>query len=98
MRRLCSCAIAVLLVMLACSCCTKKEYTIGAVETSWPDSAEFSTLETGQGRFSVHDSNEKNVLVLVDHQTGVQYLVTLTGTCPLLDAGGSPLLVLEAGE
>lgn len=38
--------------------------------------------------------------VLVDHETGVQYVVGNTAhtVCPLLDADGTPLLVAEAGE
>lgn len=71
---------------------------IRAEESTWPDSAEFSHLMTGQTRFSTHESGEKNILVLVDHSTGVQYLVTATGACPLLDVDGSPLRVLEAGD
>ena len=100
MRRLCSCAIAVLLVMLACSCDLKDERVISAGESTWPDSAEFSTLESGQDRFSVHCTNLGKWRVLVDHETGVQYIVsnTVNAVCPLLDADGSPLLVLEAGE
>lgn len=100
MRQVCLCVVAALLTMLACSCCSKKEYTIGANETSWPDSAEFSTLESGQGRFSVHCTNLGKWRVLVDHETGVQYIVsnTVNAVCPLLDADGSPLLVAETGE
>lgn len=65
----------------------------------WPVSAEFSTLETGQSRFSSHDTGLGSWRVIVDHETGVQYLYGYKcGTCPLLDADGTPLLVLEAGE
>lgn len=71
-------------------------YVISATDSGWPDSAEFSQLMTGQTRFSTHESGEKNILVLVDHLTGIQYLVTATGACPLLDVDGSPLRVLEA--
>lgn len=74
------------------------EHVISADDGGWPDSAEFSQLLTGQARFSTHESGEKNILVLVDHQTGVQYLVTATGACPLLDVDGSPLRVLEASD
>lgn len=73
-------------------------HEIRAEESTWPESAEFSELMTGQTRFSTHESGEKNIIVLVDHQTGVQYLVTSTGACPLLDVDGSPLRVLEAGD
>ena len=65
----------------------------------WPASAEFSTLETGQGRFSAHDTNLDYWGVIVDHRTGVQYLCRYKyGVTPLLDVDGTPLLVLEAGE
>ena len=56
-------------------------------EPTWPDSTEFSTI-VGKWR------------VLVDHETGVQYIVSNTANtiCPLLDSNGSPLLVAEAGS
>lgn len=67
----------------------------------WPESAEFSTLETGQERFSMHDTNLGSCDVIVDHETGVEYLVWRGsykgGITPLLDADGSPMLVSEAG-
>ena len=69
----------------------------------WPESAEFEQIATGADRWSVHDTGEYTTItgrmhVVVDHRTGVQYLVTTSGVCPLLDADGTPLLVLEAGE
>lgn len=69
-------------------------------ESTWPESAEFSTLETGQDRFSLRDTNLGGWSVLVDHETGVQYVVgnTVHTVCPLLNADGTPLLVAEAGE
>lgn len=70
-----------------------------AEAAAWPESAEFSTLETGQERFSTHDTNLAYWEVVVDHETGAQYLYRYRyGLCPLLDADGSPLLVAEAGE
>ena len=65
---------------------------------TWGESAEFSQLMTGQERFSVHSTNMAGAVVYVDHETGVQYLGTEVGVCPLLDADGAPLLVAEAGE
>ena len=85
-------------VAVVASALVECTYEIRADESSWPDSAEFSQLLTGQARFSTHESGERNILVLVDHQTGVQYLVTSTGTCPLLDVDGSPLRVMEATD
>lgn len=65
----------------------------------WPEGAEFSTLESGQARFSSHScGDDLGGVVVVDHLTGVQYLMSGTGMCPLLDADGSPLLVAEAGD
>ena len=68
--------------------------------STWPESDEFAHIETGAERFSTHDTNLNGWSVLVDHETGVQYVVGNTAhtVCPLLDADGSPLLVLEAGE
>ena len=71
----------------------------GEPESTWPESTEFSTLETGQDRFSAHDTNLKYWRILVDHRTGAQYLYRYKyGVTPLLDADGTPLLVAEAGE
>ena len=85
-----------LLVLALTGCAT--ETRVNQVLNGWPESAEFSQLEGGQTRFSSHDGGIEGLAVVVDHQTGVQYLVTSSGACPLLDADGTPLLVLEAGE
>lgn len=66
--------------------------------STWGESAEFSQLATGQERFSEHETNVAGTWVLVDHETGAQYVVTGDGVCPLLDVDGTPLLVAEAGE
>ena len=66
--------------------------------SAWCDSVEFAQLATGQERFSEHETNVAGTWVLVDHETGAQYVVTGDGVCPLLDADGTPLLVAEAGE
>lgn len=68
------------------------------LHSTWPESAEFSQLVSGQERFSEHATNADGLTVAVDHRTGVQYLVTATGTCPLLDVDGSPLRVMEASD
>ena len=74
----------------------------GAEAAAWPESAEFSTLESGQDRWSWHEVGGPGIrawFVVVDHETGAQYLYAAgSGLCPLLDADGSPLLVAEAGE
>ena len=85
------------LLVLALTGCSAK-MRINQVLNGWPESAEFSQLEGGQTRFSSHDGGIEGLAVVVDHQTGVQYLVTAAGACPLLDVDGTPLLVLEAGE
>lgn len=69
-----------------------------SLHSTWPESAEFSQLMGGQERFSEHATNADGLTVVVDHQTGVQYLVTATGACPLLDVDGSPLRVMEASD
>lgn len=95
----CACLVVWAVVMaLALAGCEK---TIRAVPDAngWPESAEFSTLDTGQTRFSSHScGDDLGGVVIVDHLTGVQYLMSGTGLCPLLDVDGSPLLVAEAGE
>ena len=85
------------LLMLALTGCAT-ETRVNQVLNGWPESAEFSQLEGGQTRFSSHDGGIGGLSVVVDHRTGVQYLVTATGACPLLDVDGTPLLVAEAGE
>ena len=75
-------------------------HEISATDGGWPESAEFSELLTGQTRFSMHDTNLDGWRVLVDHRTGVQYIVgnDVRTVCPLLDVDGSPLRVLEASD
>lgn len=88
-------AVALVLVMalLGMAGCSTRD------APTWPESAEFSTLETGQERFSTHGTNLEYWDVIVDHRTGVQYLYRYKyGITPLLDANGAPLRVLEAGE
>lgn len=75
----------------------------GEQEPAWPESTEFSTVETGAERFSWHDTGRFGWKVVVDHETGVQYLACMeyrygAAVCPLLDADGTPLLVAEAGD
>lgn len=84
-------AVAMALALAGCSA--------EAPEPTWPESTELSELESGQDRFSTHDTNLAYWEVVVDHRTGVQYLYRYKyGLCPLLDADGSPLLVAEAGQ
>lgn len=98
-------ALWALVMALALAGCSRPGPT---VETTYPESAEFSQLESGQGRFGMSDTNLGSCFVIVDRSTGVQYLLygegqgygstswSYTGLCPLLDADGRPLLVGEA--
>lgn len=69
-----------------------------SLHSTWPESAEFSQLMTGQERFSEHATNIDGLTVVVDHETGVQYLCDEDGMTALLDVDGSPLRVLEASD
>lgn len=83
---------AMILALVGCS--------VAEQEPAWPESDEFKHIETGADRFSVHNTNLGKWRVLVDHETGVQYIVgnTVHTVCPLLAADGTPLLVAESGE
>lgn len=65
------------------------------VDNTWGESAEFTQLETGQDRFSLHNTNVKDFPVIVDHSTGIMYM---RGVGVLVDENGKPLRVLEVGE
>ena len=99
-------AVAMALALAGCSAgeqgSTWPESAEVEPESTWPESAEFSELESGQGRWSWHDTDDPYLGVVVDHSTGVEYLLyddgQSAGLCPLLDADGAPLLVAEAGE
>lgn len=69
-----------------------------SLHSTWPESAEFSTLATGQERFSEHATNVDGLTVVVDHATGAQYLADGHGMTALLSADGAPMLVAEAGS
>ena len=45
-----------------------------SLHSTWPESVEFSQIMTGQERFSEHATNVDGLTVVVDHETGVQYL------------------------
>lgn len=67
-----------------------------SLHSTWPESAEFSQLMGGQERFSEHATNIDDLTVVVDHETGVQYLTDGDGMTALLDVDGTPLRVKEA--
>ena len=66
------------------------------LRNTWGESAEFSQLMGGQERFSEHATNVDGLTVIVDHETGVQYLCDGDGMTALLDVDGTPLRVREA--
>lgn len=68
------------------------------LHSTWPESAEFSQLMGGQERFSEHTTNVDGLVVVVDHETGVQYLADGHGMTALLDVDGTPLRVREASD
>ena len=78
---------------IICSC-----LGVGDLHSTWPESAEFSQLMTGQERFSEHATNVDGLIVVVDHETGVQYLADGDGMTALLDADGTPLRVKEGTD
>lgn len=81
--------LAVALVICACLCGCEAEQT------------EFTTTEYGVERFERHVASSKvanGVCVIVDRETGVEYLETSAGICPLYEADGSLMLVGEANR
>lgn len=68
------------------------------LHNTWGDSVEFSSLMTGQERFSEHETNIGGVTIVVDHETGNQYLCTPEGVTGLTDVDGTPLRVWEATD
>ena len=77
-------------------------YTLAT--STWPESAEFSQLYTGQDRFSVHKTNIQDIdfslYVVVDHSNGTDYLMwkgyNKGGICQMMDTDGTASVVLEA--
>lgn len=65
-------------------------------ENTWAESAEFYQLESGQDRFSEHTTNIWDTIVIVDHDTGIQYLSNEHGMTVLLEEDGTPKRVAEA--
>ena len=93
--------VALVLAVIAALACVALAGCVSAeARSNWGESAEFVQLMTGQERFSTHSTNIPGWFVLVDHETGAQYLFRRSGggACPLLDVDGTPLLVSEAGE
>lgn len=70
----------------------------GDLHNTWGDSVEFRQLMSGGERFSEHATNVDGITVVVDHETGNQYLCTPDGVTGLLDVDGTPLRVKEATD
>lgn len=70
----------------------------GDLHNTWGDSVEFRQLMSGGERFSEHATNVDGITVVVDHETGNQYLCTPEGVTGLLDVDGTPLRVKEATD
>ena len=87
--------ITIVLLVMGCVC---HLLGVGDLHSTWPESAEFSQLMTGQERFSEHATNVDGLVVVVDHETGIQYLTDGHGMTALLDADGTPLRVREASD
>lgn len=66
------------------------------LENTWAASAEFYQLESGQDRFSKHATNIGGMYVIVDHDTGIQYLSNENGMTVLLEEDGTPKRIIEA--
>ena len=64
-------------------------------DNTWGESAEFTQLESGQDRFSLHNSNIADNPIIVDHSTGILYMKHVG---VLVDENDKPLRVLEVGE
>ena len=88
--------IALVLALVAAAVLFHRDDLGRDLHSTWPESAEFSQLMTGQERFSEHATNVDGLTVVVDHETGVQYLADGHGMTALLDVDGAPLRVKEA--
>lgn len=108
-------ALIVLLAILIVLCNADKLQ--GTSDTSddlthgWPASTEYDelpTLESGAQRWSMHETLidlgvDRTAYALVDHQTGVMYLMVTTANggvsvSPILESDGTPCVIAEAGE
>lgn len=87
-----SVAVVLILVTTLVSGCKDNELSL---------ESSFRSIDTTEKRFSLHETNLNHFYILVDGETGVQYLLSGTDKtmCPLLNADGTPLVVeLESDE
>lgn len=86
---------AVALVTLVCAGCS----TLAGGDMDRRDNVELIETQTGAPRFTDEGTNLPYVYVIVDNETGVQYLCrSKYGVTPLLSSDGTPRLVGEAGD
>lgn len=90
--RLMTFGIVVFVVLATVSCVRGDEPDTG----TWPETAQWSTLESGQDRWSRHETSLDDAWVLVDHETGVAYLETERGLCRMTDADSAPMTDAES--
>lgn len=91
----------VIVVFIVCACYAAYNDKVreDARYAGYPATAQYSTLDAGQGRFSWEATNLDDVIVLVDHSNGVSYIATVGGITPLLSADGTVAeLDAEVGE
>lgn len=69
--------------------------TTTKADNTWEESTEYTQLDTGQDRFSLHNTNVKDFPVIVDHETGIIYMRHVG---VLVDENGESLRVSEVGE
>lgn len=83
-------AIAMLSITLLLAGCSDTELQANDTESS--------ALDNEQERFSIHRTNIEKLYILVDHETGAQYMyfIKAGAICPILDVDGTPLLIDEA--
>lgn len=91
--------LVVLLTILVMSTVINAISILGAdiFENTWAASTEFSELSSGQDRFSEHKTNVPHTFVIVDHDTGIQYLSNRYGMTVLLEEDGTPKRVAKTG-
>lgn len=89
--RLMTFGIAFLVVLAVISCMMGASPDTG----TWPETAQWSTLESGQDRWSRHGTSLVDAWVIVDHETGVAYLETERGLCRMTDADSVPMTDAE---
>lgn len=61
-------------------------------------SDEFVYSQTGAPRFQRYETNDDDLGVVVDSETGTAYLVTPEGVTVMLDADGNRETIAEVGE